>query len=375
MSTYSVDFNKGIMNEGDISRLLATMKKALAGGKLTVGFLGGSITQGSLSSTPELCYAYRVYEWWTKKFPKAEFTYVNAGIGGTTSQFGVARVQDDLLQYAPDFTIIEFSVNDENTEHFKETYEGLVRKVYSDEHMPAMVLVHNIMYNNGYSAEDMHLQIGKAYNLPCVSMKSSVYPMVVDGTIKNAEITPDDLHPNDAGHELLAGLITNFLEKVYEKAIAGVEPGVISTELPKALTANEYQFSTRYQNHNSNPVMKGFEADPTVQNHITETFRKGFTAWKEGDSITFEVEGTGVAVQYRKSVPKPTPIAKVVVDGDEENGIFLDGNFDEDWGDCIYIDTVTKHTENKVHTVEVKIVEAHEDDVVPFYLVSVIGSK
>ena len=232
MSTYSVDFDKGIMNEGDISRLLATMKKALAGEKLTVGFLGGSITQGSLSSTPEFCYAYRVYEWWTKKFPKAEFTYVNAGIGGTTSQFGVARVQDDLLQYAPDFTIIEFSVNDENTEHFKETYEGLVRKVYSDEHMPAMVLVHNIMYNNGYSAEDMHLQIGKNYSLPCVSMKSSVYPMVVNGTIKNAEITPDDLHPNDAGHELLAGLITNFLEKVYEKAVAGVEPGVINTELP-----------------------------------------------------------------------------------------------------------------------------------------------
>ena len=106
MSKYTVDFNKGIMNEGDMSRLIKTMKKAMRGEKLTVGFLGGSITQGSLASTPQLCYAYRVYQWWVNKFPSADITYVNAGIGGTTSQFGVSRVQDDLLAYSPDFAVL-----------------------------------------------------------------------------------------------------------------------------------------------------------------------------------------------------------------------------------------------------------------------------
>ena len=45
--------------------------------------------------------------------------YCNAGIGGTTSEFGAARVGTDLLEERPDFVIVEFSVNDESTEHLK----------------------------------------------------------------------------------------------------------------------------------------------------------------------------------------------------------------------------------------------------------------
>ena len=72
---------------------------------------------------------------------------------------------------------------------------------------------------------------------------------------------------------------------------------------------------------------------------------------------------------------QPTPIAKVVVDGREEEAMLLDGNFKEDWGDCLYIDTVTRHMPYAKHKVEISIVEAHDNDVVPFYLVSVIGSN
>ena len=109
---------KGIVNRGNQARIKNVMKRAIAGEKITLGFLGGSITQGSLSSTPETCYAYLVYDWWRKTFPNAEFVYLNAGIGGTTSQFGVARVESDLLRYKPDFVIVEFSVNDDNNEFF-----------------------------------------------------------------------------------------------------------------------------------------------------------------------------------------------------------------------------------------------------------------
>ncbi len=62
------------------------------------------------------------------------------------------------------------------------------------------------------------------------------------------------------------------------------------------------------------------------------------------------------------------------MDGDENTRTVLDGNFDEDWGDCLFIQTITRHTELKKHHVQIRIIEAHEDDQVPFYLVSVIGS-
>ena len=117
-----IDLEKGIANVGDVSRMKEVMARAKRGGRLVIGFIGGSITQGSLSSTPQTCYAYRVYSWWKETFPQAEFVYCNAGIGGTTSEFGAARVGTDLLAERPDFVIVEFSVNDESTEHFKETY-------------------------------------------------------------------------------------------------------------------------------------------------------------------------------------------------------------------------------------------------------------
>ena len=100
---YEIEYERGIANRGNQARLKKVMDRAIRGEKLTIGFLGGSITQGSLSSKPTLCYAYRVFDWWKQTFPQAEFTYVNAGIGGTTSHFGVARVQSDLLAYEPDF--------------------------------------------------------------------------------------------------------------------------------------------------------------------------------------------------------------------------------------------------------------------------------
>ena len=359
-----MNFEKGIVNSGNHYRLKSVMNRAGAGEPVTTAFIGGSITQGSLSSTPETCYAYLVYKWWAEHFSNVRC--INAGIGGTTSQFGAARVEEDVLAFHPDVVFIEFSVNDENTPHFRETYEGLVRKVYQSG--AAVVLIHNVCYDTGYSAEDMHLQIGKHYDLPCVSMKSTIYEEVCSGRIPNRDITPDDLHPNDAGHALVANVVKHLLDKVFCETVDAEEPA-----FPEPLTENACEESVRYQNHNSIPLLEGFAADHTPQEHITQMFRRGFTAWNKGDKITFHIDGTGIAVQYRKSVKQPAPIARITVDG--EASLILDANFKETWGDCLYLDTVLAHGEDKTHKVEIEIIESHENDAVPFYLVSVIGSK
>lgn len=78
------------------NRLKQLMKRAEYGDTITIGFLGGSITQGSLAGSDEKTYAYRVFKWWEQQFPYARFRYVNAGIGGTSSQYGVARANRDL---------------------------------------------------------------------------------------------------------------------------------------------------------------------------------------------------------------------------------------------------------------------------------------
>lgn len=372
------DYSKGIVNIGNLERIKEVMIRAERGETLCIGFIGGSITQGSLSSTPQTCYAYLVYKWWSEIFPQAEFVYVNAGIGGTTSQFGAARVEDDLLSQKPDFVIIEFSVNDEDNAHFMETYEGLVRRIYGAEQEPAVLLVHNVRYNDGKSAERVHECIARHYDLPAVSMRSTIYAEVAAGRIQKEDITPDNLHPNDEGHRLVAAVITCLLEKIHE-ALKGEKIKIaekdVKTEMPEPLTENAYEKSVRYRNDNCIPLLQGFEADKCAQNGITDCFKRGWTAAKCGETITFCVEGSCIAVQYRKSVKQPAPIAEVIVDGEVETALRLDANFDEDWGDKLELVTVLEHGELRTHAVQIRITEASEEDAVPFYLVSVIASK
>lgn len=379
---FYINPEKAIANVGSLHPLKKVMKRASQGEDINVGFIGGSITQGSLSSTPKTCYSYLVYEWWRKKYNQAKITYINAGIGGTTSQFGVARVQSDLLRYFPDFIIVEFSVNDQDNEHFLETFEGLIRKIMYNEKEPAIIILNNVRYDDGRNAEKMHNRVGKAYQIPCISMQSSIYPKVALKEIDKKDITPDDLHPNDLGHELIASIVTDFLENVSCSLEEGLsdeyssfnqEEMKLDCKVPP-LTRNAYENSVRYQNSSQVYQSYGFKEDTSVQENITQFFKNGWTAGKVGDRIVFMVEGTEISVQYRKSVHKPTPMAVAIIDDNINNAILLDGNYEEDWGDCLYLQTLIKHSEYKVHKIEIEIVETHEYDKVPFYLVSVIGS-
>lgn len=367
-----LNYENAIANRGNLARIKNAMKRARNGEALTIGFLGGSITQGSLATEPTLCYAYHVYEWWCRTFPQAKFTYVNAGIGATTSQFGCARAESDLLHYEPDVVIIEFSVNDSSTPHFLETYEGLVRKVYANEKKPAVLLVHNVCYDNGANAQLMHGKVARHYELPSVSMQSCIYPELVAGRIENRDITPDDLHPNDKGHALVASVITYFLDKVVKEMDEAEAPEM--TALPEPITENAYQDSVRYRNMNSTPVLSGFTKDDAKQEVITDIFKNGWTASDKGAKIEFDIEGSCIAVQYRKTISLPAPIARLTIDGDEAHALILDANFDETWGDKLELDTAMEHGTKGRHHVVVEIVEAHEDDKLPFYLVSLIGS-
>ena len=106
---------------------------------------------------------------------------------------------------------------------------------------------------------------------------------------------------------------------------------------------------------------------------MLDIFKNGWTATHTNDKISFEIECSCLAVQYRKSVQKPVPKAKAVIDGDEEHAVILDGNFTEDWGDCLYLEPLLHHAEKKVHRLEITVTDA-ENIVRPFYLVSLIVS-
>lgn len=365
-----------------MTRLKNLMKRAANGESLVIGFLGGSITQGSLSSTPKTCYAYLVYEWWKKSFPNAAFSFVNGGIGGTTSHYGGARAWKDVLCYRPDIVTVDFSVNDDANEFFEETYEGTLRRLLMAPSAPAVVVLNNVFYDTGKNAQDYHNRVADHYGIPHVSIKDTVYPDVESGKIVRADITPDNLHPNDKGHRLVADEICKLLDSIkaeVEEAIAGenIEDKSMKTEesilLPEPLTENAYEHSRLIQIQDNEAILDGFLVDPIEKKGMLDIFKNGWTAAHTNDKISFEIECSCLAVQYRKSVQQPVPKAKAVIDGDEAHAVILDGNFTEDWGDCLYLEPLLHHAEKKVHRIEITVTDA-KDIVRQFYLVSLIVS-
>lgn len=367
----------------NMTRLKNLMKRAAKGESLVIGFLGGSITQGSLSSTPKTCYAYLVYEWWKKSFPNAAFSFVNGGIGGTTSHYGGARAWKDVLCYRPDIVTVDFSVNDDANEFFEETYEGTLRRLLAAPSAPAVVVLNNVFYDTGKNAQDYHNRIADHYGIPHVSIKDTVYPDVESGKIVRADITPDNLHPNDKGHRLVADEICKLLDSIKaemeEETIVGenIEGKSIKTEasvlLPAPLTENAYEHSRLIQIQDNEAILDGFLVDPIEKKGMLDIFKNGWTAAHTNDKISFEIECSCLAVQYRKSVQQPVPKAKAVIDGDEAHAVILDGNFTEDWGDCLYLEPLLHHAEKKVHRIEITVTDA-KDIVRPFYLVALIVS-
>lgn len=367
---YQVNFENAIANRGNLYRLRQMMERAMKGEKLSIGFIGGSITMGCMATQPEKAYSWLIFEWWKKTFSDSEFSYINAGIGATTSQFAVARADSDLLSYKPDLIFVEFSVNDESNDFFLETFESLIRKLYTFDKKPVIIIINSVRYQDGGNAQVQHGKIARYYELPQISMQSSIYPEMVAGKFEAADITVDDLHPNDVGHEMVAEIVIHFLSKVLENIYQIEDKPFV---MKKPITDNHYEHAYRYQNYNSVPQIIGdWKKDTSKQENITEVFKNGWYATENGASITFETQGSELAIQYRKSVKHPAPVAEAVIDGKYK--VRLDANFEQTWGDCLYIDTVLRHADDTKHTVTITLTEHCEDAVVPFYLASVISS-
>lgn len=356
------------MERSNWARLKECMKKAEEGKELTIGFLGGSITQGSLATTPENTYAYQIFLWWKNTFSQAEFHYVNGGIGGTSSHYGAARAVSDVLMYQPDFVVVDFSVNDEANPFFQETYEGVVRKLLSWNSHPAVVLLNNVFYDTGENAQEYHNAVGAWYGVPHVSIRDTIYQRMKGGDYQRDELTSDGLHPNDKGHKLVAQEIIRFLEMVKADSLIDTQ----SADLPTPMTANAYENAKRLTIQNALPELNGFRADAREKMGHLDHFKNGWIGKKEGDTIRFEVNASCIAVQYRKTIQKPARKAELILDDDKAHAILLDGNFDEDWGDCLYLETVLHHGEKKKHTLEIRILPDTEKEAAPFYLMALI---
>ncbi len=207
---------RSLLQIGNNHRMLKAIKKAQSGEQVTLAYLGGSITQGGNASPSETnCYAYLSYEIFKDRFGTGDNVhYVNAGVAGTPSTFGMVRVDKDVLSYEPDVVVVEFAVNDEGKPLNQYIYESLVRRILKSDSQPAVILMFTV-FEKGHNAQAHMQKVGEYYQLPMISVKDAIFPEIEAGNmVFKEDYGKDGLHPDNQGHKLIADFFDYYFQQV-----------------------------------------------------------------------------------------------------------------------------------------------------------------
>jgi lysophospholipase L1-like esterase len=339
---------QSLVSTGDLSRVWQVMAKAQRGEKITVAVIGGSITQGAKATKPELRYGNLVADWWRKAFPNAQIEFVNAGIGATGSNFGALRASRDLLSHNPDFVVVEYGVNDGNTQAFAETLEGLVRQILKQPNQPAIVQLF-MMHQGGGNAQEWHGKVGRHYNLPIASYRDALWPEIKAGRIAWDAVMADEVHPNDLGHACAAGYVTHLLDVAWATRPwkdTGKMPVPHRSPLPAPLFSDLYEHTSLFEAPDLTPLSNsGWTLDTTWKQWVSD---------KPGSVITFEIDGTAIFSMHFV-VKRAMGKASLQVDGGKP--VVFDGWFNQTWGGYRSTNLLGKDLKPGKHIVRIELLE------------------
>ncbi|MCR5427341.1 MAG: hypothetical protein K6E81_10970 [Lachnospiraceae bacterium] len=232
-----------LWDSGNDERVAKVMRKAASGEAVTIACIGGSITEGVISSgsldgeiDDRLCYADRFFGWWSERFPETEFVFINAGIGGTDSYLGVHRAKRDVLSKHPDLVLVEYAVNDGGDNAHKRSYENLVRNLLQAEGHPAVMLLF-MGQTNGTNAQTNQVLIGHKYEVPMLSYANVIAEQMSSGRFTEKQLAGDGVHPSVLGHAITGEILWTYLNDVYALKDSFGESGTL---LPEPITTEDY---------------------------------------------------------------------------------------------------------------------------------------
>lgn len=335
-------YDRALISYGDSARLYSLFKKANNRETVTIGAIGGSITEGALATKKEWRWINLVLDWWKEKFPATKINLVNAGLSATGSLYGAHRIKDDLLRFNPDLVVIEFSANDRNDQLSAESLEGLVRQALYHNNKPAVLLLF-MGSEFGFNAQEWHRQVGKHYQLPMISYSDAVIPMIESGILRKERISSDGIHPNNHGHHLCAMIFKEYLTNqlgIYSWPTT--KPVIYVT--PDPLFTDTFEFTTRY-----NAV--------TLIPELNIGWRKSESRWisdEPGSQLVQNIPGDCISIVYKKKIGD---MGMIDVSIDQNKPIRLDGWFKHSWGSYPHTQIIARGLGSSVHQVRIRLLE------------------
>lgn len=203
--------------------------------KLTIGYLGGSITYGGSAAKPlkgvkgdiELSYVNRVSAWFKETYPEATIETVNAGVSDTATNFGIFRLEKTLMNTdghdMPDLVFVEYTTNDwfydtQAKEDLLIQIESLIRNIWELNPYAEIVFLstQREFKNDSIKA---YKEVAEKYNIPYIDVGGPVRTAIKEKAGKLEEdsgtyyYTIDNLHPSAAGYEVYFNTIKPALSE------------------------------------------------------------------------------------------------------------------------------------------------------------------
>ena len=194
---------------------------AKAGEPIKLVFLGDSLTEGFGVDKED------AYPALTEKFFKEkglDVKVINAGISGSTSAGGPARVKW-LLKGKPDLILLALGANDGlrglDTENLKNNLDKTVKAALKSG---ARVILAGMKMPLNYG-EEYRKNFEETFIRVAAENKIPLIPFLLEGVAARKEFNiADGIHPNEEGHKILTRTVTAALEKIIEEIIQG-KPG------------------------------------------------------------------------------------------------------------------------------------------------------
>jgi len=179
--------------------------------EIRIVFLGDSLTAG-YGVSKDNAYPALVENILRKKHPTVKV--VNAGVSGSTSASGVSNMKWQLKSN-PNIVVLALGAND-GLRGFKVTVteENLDRAIALGLKNQVKVVLAGMKVPRNYGPQyikeydALFGRLAKKHNIPLI-------PFLLEGVGGVDEMNqPDGVHPNEKGHEVMAKLVAQHLEKI-----------------------------------------------------------------------------------------------------------------------------------------------------------------
>ncbi len=266
--------------------------------KLTLGFFGGSVTDGTGASDAEkTSYRALVSEWFRKTYPEAEITSFNASIGGTGTGYGAFRCDRDLLSHGPDLVFIEYCGNDwgDSYDNVLPQAETIIRKIRKKRPDADVITVFDMYTDVAKDLEKVHEHEARSamataahrYGATVIDAGTVLLIRILRDGGDFEKYIPDGGHPNDLGYKVLADAIISRLKESLDDT-SGPVTGIIPWEIPAPVSDRVLDNARMVTPQEITGLKPGnFEIKGTGNDGQFPGYLEGFP----GDSFEFDFSG------------------------------------------------------------------------------------